>query len=287
MVQLKICLTIIQFYFFCLLAIPFNANALIGGQVSTNDRDAIFQIINKENSACTVTKITENVLITAAHCLSEDRQDKFFGFSTKIANKKLEFEGLEIEQIIIHPSWLPISKEDERNWNKILQVYDVALIKVKENESFKSIPTMEIDFKEVNPDDSLVFHGYGCRESLLNLDGYFPCKKYSLTEALPSQALLDDHGLLNELYEVLKEVIYKNKIITPGQRYYSQSASLCFGDSGGPVVRNNKLVGINTLYTFNDLQEDGLSTTGVSYLNLHLRISILEDWIKHSLEKLQ
>jgi S1-C subfamily serine protease len=58
----------------------------------------------------------------------------------------------------------------------------------------------------------------------------------------------------------------------------STSASICPGDSGGPVYKesNQSVIGINSQYIFSD-------KSGVSYLNTHTRLSEVSDWI-HSID---
>ncbi len=52
-------------------------------------------------------------------------------------------------------------------------------------------------------------------------------------------------------------------------------ASLCVGDSGGPTVRNGKIVGVNSSYII-----DQNLQTEEAYLNLHSRISNVQGWIR-------
>lgn len=64
---------------------------------------------------------------------------------------------------------------------------------------------------------------------------------------------------------------------TKGQKFDPSAPSLCPGDSGGPVYNlDGEIVGVNAQYTFKPKDP-----SGVSYTNLHTKISAVADWLQN------
>lgn len=264
-----------------ILGTPITSRAVIGGKLDLSDGAGILQILMTEDGACTATKIGKNLLITAAHCF--DDSANLVGFSVKSVNKGMEFTSLSSEKVIIHPSYKALINTD---YEESIKVLDIAIVRVKESAEFDLLPTRQFDFSQITPETRLSFYGYGCDKSVNDLENYFPQRKVSETVSLKIETLKSKHGIMTSLYKELSALIYRNSIITPGQRYNSMQASVCYGDSGGPIFKEDKIVGINTLYTFNDINNDGESTSGISYLNLHARVSTAKEWIEQTLKEI-
>lgn len=273
----------LYFSLLLLLSFPFTGYAVIGGSADQATESGVMLVAMNDDGFCTATKIAPDLLITAAHCFDESA--KIIGFSNKQSNQSFKINKLSMKDVVIHPSYAALEANTE--YTESIKVQDIAIVKVSRTPEFDAVPVRELDFSEIAPGEELNFYGYGCSQSLNNLEGYFPFRKTAKVDSLSEECLSENHGVLTEFYQDLSSLIYKNNIVTPGQRRQSDSASLCLGDSGGPVMKNGKIVGINTLYTFNDLTDEGESASGVSYLNLHARLSKAQGWIQESMRKLK
>lgn len=261
---------------------PLTSKAVIGGKLDLSDGAGVLQILMTENGMCTATKIGKSLLITAAHCF--DDSASLVGFSVKSINNDFEFTPLTTEKVIIHPSYEALTNTD---YEESIKVLDIAIVRIKESPEFDLLKLRQFDFSHITPATRLSFYGYGCDKSVNDLENYFPQRKISETVSLNIESLKSKHGIMTPFYKELSELIYRNNIITPGQGYDSTQASVCYGDSGGPLFKDDRIVGINTLYTFNDINNDGGSTSGISYLNLHARVAKAKEWIKQTLKDIE
>lgn len=234
------------------------------------------------SSACTATKIAENFIITAAHCFYGINVFKM-GFSNKSINADFEYKDLAFKKVIIHPEFAKLSQEEFDQVWATFEVPDIALVEIIPNDDFKKISIMPFDFEYVAPDKMIEFWGYGCQESINDLSSYVPMRKFAYSVVIGQKYLETGYGPYDEFYKGLAANSYRVNIFTKGRRLDPNLGSLCFGDSGGPLVLNNKIVGINSNYTFNDLEAEG-SRSGVSYVNLHSRVSFVKKWIQNILK---
>ncbi|HXH30782.1 MAG TPA: trypsin-like serine protease [Bacteriovoracaceae bacterium] len=108
---------------------------------------------------------------------------------------------------------------------------------------------------------------------------YIPVRKRATTVTKSREEFGEPQGLMSDLVEAYSKEIYKNNILTPGKSKDKNAASLCIGDSGGPVLFKGNLVGINTNYTFNDFNKEGYSLSGISFYNMHSRVSRVRTWL--------
>lgn len=267
---------------FLVLSCPLSVNAIIGGLADETDGAGIVLLAMNNQSACTATKIAPNLLLTAAHCFDESAE--VVGFSTKQSNQDFKISQLKAEEIVLHPSYVALGNNND--YTNSIKVQDIAIVKVSMSPEFQTLPTREIDFSEIVPGEELSFYGYGCSKSVNDLEDYYPFRKVAQTDSLSMDCLSDDQGVMTAFYQEISSLIYRNNVVTAGMRKKSDSASLCYGDSGGPLLKDGKVVGINTLYTFNDITTDGESASGISYLNLHARLSMAKDWIQDTTNKL-
>lgn len=267
----------------CLLLIyPLMSKAIIGGKIDETNGDGIIQLKLDDDSACTATKIGPHLLITAAHCFDENA--RILGFSNRKTNENLEFAPLSALKVESHPTYVALGNKNE--YTEAIKVLDIALVKVQVTPDFEKIPSRELDFNEVKPGERLTFFGYGCEKSVNDLEGYIPKRKVAETSSLLPKCLSSDHGTLTSFYQKISQVIDRNNVVTSGKRWDPNAASICYGDSGGPLLKNGKVVGINSLYTFNDINEEGDSVSGISVLNLHNRLSVAKKWVQEATKEL-
>jgi hypothetical protein len=97
--------------------------------------------------------------------------------------------------------------------------------------------------------------------------------KYAQLAALPATALLHPGGYFTSAADPTFVNLGGSYFFTPGKNLVATAASLCPGDSGGPVYRTNRtaetIVGVNAYYSFKPPSEDG---PGVSVTNWHTRL---------------
>jgi secreted trypsin-like serine protease len=275
------------------LLISFSAISkplIIGGNTdTTNNKNGIFHLAivdTVESGACTATKISKNFIITAAHCF-HGKKVKQLGFSYASKNPEMDFLPLDFEQIYMHPSFEKLSREEvEEDNSSNFKTSDIALLKIKPNPQFDELEIVELDFEVVQTEKSAKIWGYGCQETINDTSNYVPERKFGSSRTLKIKELEVNHNQMADYYSHYAESIFDFNIITAGNKMETSSPSLCLGDSGGPLLINNKLVGINANYTFNDMNPNDPNETGkgISYINLHARISKIKSWIEDTLK---
>ena len=290
-----------------LISISFSTQlfALIGGEVAKAGEGAgVFQIVVQDNknadinNQCTATKIREDVLLTAAHCFGNiQERSGILGFTTKIDNSDFDFEGVEISKVVIHSSYVlevKIETQDSSNDENSLGTdedelgsdqIDMAIVFLKTGTSFGKIATREIDYEFVNPNASVEIWGYGCQRSTNSIDDYSPLKKHGTSKTLEQVILGKNYGRLTTAVHNEANIIYQNNILTAGLNIDSKASSVCFGDSGGPLFKDGKLVGVNTTYLAKGMDQNGKSPSGKTDVNYHQRLSVVKDWLKEELSK--
>ena len=189
-----------------------------------------------------------------------------------------------VEQTVIHPAWVETRNAFPQASGIVLKGEhppDVAVIilTAASKEKLASIPAASVDMRRVAKGDDVVIMGYGCESGI---DGAqdFPTGKKRLkfheTETLGKNALVHvgAHIPSSEAGEV-----YAGYTITPGRSLDADEASLCPGDSGGPVYRDDgtdtHVVGVNGYYSFLPLAQD---PQRVSLTNWHTRLDGESRW---------
>ena len=264
----------------------FSSVKTIGGHVDRIDNsNGVLHLAIRdsvESGACTATKIADNYIITAAHCF-HGKEITALGMSTLSVNPSYNFTPLEFDQIIMHPEFEKLSIEDVETIGVTFATPDIAIVRVVPSEEFKKLKTVEINYEFIGTHEAVEFWGYGCQETINDISNYIPTRKNASTITVGEEYMREGYGVYNEFHQSYSKVAYEISIFTIGKSKDSSGSSLCLGDSGGPVIHNNKIVGVNSNYTFNDLNSNG-TLSGVSYLNLHSRISFVSSWIKEIIE---
>ncbi len=142
---------------------------------------------------------------------------------------------------------------------------DVALFIVKTETP--QIPVININFSPLVVGDEVSMVGAGCTRDIE--PGGRGEMRYALTNILSHEALVHRHSL----YRNIAEITGQSDWVTPGYGVSARNASLCPGDSGGPMLSKNasgewEIAGIAADYTFNGPYRDG----NVTVTNLHTRL---------------
>ena len=247
-----------------------SAYALIGGDLATSRqyRSTVF------NGSCTGAKIAPRKFLFAAHCFIDNETKALTPeFAPRSRMNLKTHYGTEyavtLENIYVHPSYINELVRLGRRWkiNVGGGSFDVAIVKVKENTP--NIPQGTIDYSPIQLNDPVVIGGYGCEKEAKRV---YPQRsgRYKIyttnVEATP-------HVKFIENADALKFERYN--YFTPGNRMDASAASLCPGDSGGPVYRpgTRSIVAVNSSYLFTD-------RSAISYVNAHAKLNLIKSWIE-------
>ncbi len=174
-----------------------------------------------------------------------------------------------MKEVYINPSYPKYKKLNQTFNSSDIAVIEIDLIDGAYLQTFLKLPDLELDFSIVSPGETLSVYGYGSENRGQSEYGIYNKKVIELA------------GLENTAFSLIckknfpglnqfTSIIFKKKIITAA----SATSGMSEGDSGGPVLRNGKIVGINSSY----LNNKDIRFSSV-YLNLHTRVSEVKDWI--------
>lgn len=245
--------------------LPGASADLIGGDVAPADVAGSVLLVDDR---CTAARIGERHLLLAAHCVLTLSGSGRSLLPTLDANYRrggtvrvtdsndvtsARYRDLTVVRTHVHPAWLEACGTSGCAFDQSLRGVappDIAVIETVEAPP-GTIATVDTSF--VGAGDALLLVGYGCEKSV-NAATAPRRLKFAMADAI--HATEDLSGAARRSY-----------FETAGQGS-GGAASLCPGDSGGPVFRAGtgaRIVGINAYYTFAD-------QTGVSSTNLHTRI---------------
>ena len=230
------------------------------------------------NSKCTGSKISEFKFLIAAHCVlnkqtARHKSNLLEGLSINLVNSTATLKRT-IKNVSVHPSYIRELKRrilNEESRKAIsFKAFDIAIIEIREKSA--SIPIAQINYDTVEIGEEVILTGFGCEDSLNST------KKYpeSLLLAKSIVVSTEDHDFYYK--RDLSDLVNFN-LATAGFSYHSSFASICPGDSGGPLYKksDNSIIGINAQYLFKDKM-------GISFLNIHTSIHKSSEWIREQLE---
>lgn len=274
-------------------SIASKGEALIGGHLAAPNH---FRSTVGINDVCTAAKVGPRLFLTAAHCVSVPRPSRFepvpegFPPNDGVAEDYLSGEPLLINwgldaddseqgvftivETSVHPSWwtCPLCQDP------ILAsagAADIAVIEIAENTP--TIPEARVELDPVTTGTQVVKVGWGCEErtnidpSTLELD------RYKTEDAWVIPASEIQHNTAPPISNGQVATVDASYLITAGHAQDEDYASLCLGDSGGPLYLPNnsdpRIVGVNAHYTF-EPSEDPNDLGGVSWTDWHTKTSL-------------
>lgn len=256
-----------------LISISFAQNKLING-LPVGDK---FQGVGTFNVGCTITKVGPKHFISAAHCVGKSLPSLTLNFKN--------YRGtVKVTSFHVHPSWIKDCSTFHCTGHEVGSSRmtpgrsDVVFINVKEETP--AIPIIPVHFEELHSGTEVAMVGGGCTRSVE--PGGAGKMRYALTNLITSDHLTHEHSL----YRNIAEITGQSNWITPGYDKENVNASLCPGDSGGPLLTNIndewKIVGIAADYTFDGPYQDGAPTI----TNLHTRLddqsfNQIGEWIRN------
>jgi hypothetical protein len=184
------------------------------------------------------------------------------------------WQSVEVERTVIHPAWLEAAERTPRVI--VLGTKpppDVALIVLTEESASRidQLPITPIDPTPVSDGEPVWIMGYGCEQgvdaAVLYPEGN-PRLKAVETATLAADSLIHD-GMFIPAGRAGQ--IHGRYTVTAGKLLDETSASLCPGDSGGPVYRQDgaAIIGVNAMYSFVPRWRD---LDRIAYTNWHTRL---------------
>ncbi|WP_437725574.1 trypsin-like serine protease [Sorangium sp. So ce861] len=230
---------------------------------------------------CTAAKVGPRHFLTAAHCVDDEftatvhpayGPGNTYSVTADNTPPLSPYVNLTIQQTYIHPEWLEDCAAalalgaSDCAVNVLNPGYTPDLAVVVVNELSPTIPEAVVDGAPVAVGDPVVATGYGCEDPSGSGGGLF--KLQNLT-ASPSSVLNHPGSYVSG--QAINDVAAAY-VLTPGYASSTSNASLCPGDSGGPLYRQSStslvVVGVNAYYTF----PSGWSGPAPSQTNWHTRL---------------
>jgi hypothetical protein len=252
---------------------------LVGGQVV--DPSQLSSTIYVE-TICTAAKVGPRHILLAAHCVHNaahnDVNSRYapgqqirISASKTIAWDDPSYRTFEIERTFIPPWWTSGCKRPcVNNMLGAAHPEDVAVIVVKSE--IVGIPTASVDLRPIELGDPVLITGVGCEAGLRG-----PSDPHTMRQKVQRTSTIDwshlgEYGRPKPTPQEL-DVLAAKYFLTPGQSLDPKEASLCPGDSGGPVYREDTagpvIVGVNSFYSFPPEASD---PNGISNTNWHARV---------------
>ncbi len=225
-----------------------------------------FPAVGTFNLGCTITKVGPKQFISAAHCVGKNLPSLNLTF-------KVYRGTVKVNSFHVHPTWIKDCSQFNCTGKEVGSSRmtpgrsDVVFINV--NEETPDLPMISIHFDELELGTKVAMVGAGCTRSIE--PGGSGKMRYAITQLIAPENLTHEHSLYKEIFDVTG----RSNWITSGFGKSNVHASLCPGDSGGPLLTEIdgewKVVGIAADYTFDGRYQDGAPTI----TNLHTRLDDL------------
>ncbi len=255
-----------------------DESALIGGKIAEEHE---FLATLRVQGNCTASRVGPRHILMAAHCVSDSVSKSVLASfrpgatmmltgANKVINDKSSLDWLvTIAHTYVESSYF----EGDLLGVRVLDAAvasDVALVELTADaeDRLSSVPVAQVDISPVKRGDPIVIMGYGCE---VGLTAPVPNARVLKQQATNVISLEDSH--FNRPGQTSAALVDNGYFFSPGQRLDPAAASLCPGDSGGPVYRGESgarlVVGVNAYYTFADKNKQD-----VSVANWHTRFDL-------------
>lgn len=263
--------------------------ALIGGAPATADQ---FRSTVGFGGVCTAAKVGPRHFLTAAHCVAVPRPgqlgpvpdpfppndgvgEKYSPGSPLLIHWGLNVDDpeqaeLTITSTSIHPSWwdCPLCQDPTRT-----AAADIAVVEIAEDTP--QIPQARVELDRIGVGAPVVEVGWGCEVTTQLPPGTrVELDRYKLDDAatiVASEVQRHEPRISDEQLARIDS----SYLITAGRDQDPDDASLCMGDSGGPLYladeADPRVIGVNSDYTFRSAQP---APGGISWTDWHTRTSL-------------
>lgn len=269
-----------------------NDRELIGGDPAGEN---YFRSTVALGDSCTAAKVGAHLFLTAAHCVALGRpphgmsppenfppndgiRDDYLPGQRLLINWGIDANSAEKAQFTIvktsiHPSWwtCPLCSEPILGTDGAA---DIAVIQISEDTP--TIPEASVELSAPAMGTRVVKVGWGCEERT-NVE---PCTvhlnrfKAAAAQTISATEIQRYDSRITDEQAAMVDASY---LITPGHDQDAQNASLCLGDSGGPLYLADsaapRVVGVNSDYTFKPISDPN-DLGGVSWTDWHTRTSL-------------
>ncbi|KAL0275132.1 UNVERIFIED_CONTAM: hypothetical protein PYX00_003089 [Menopon gallinae] len=203
---------------------------VVAGRMADIDEFPYQAVIERPGRThCGASVIAPRVLLTAAHCLnpvwgkptiSEKEMWVRLGSNTSLVGGRV----YHIERAVPHEKYKPKSSDDE---------YDIALIFLKEQIAFgPNVKMIRLPTRPAKVGDLAYVTGYG-RQELRSSD--------QMRQLMAIEIPILKNKVCNEIIKIFNKQI-SDTLLCAGRK--TGHADACLGDSGGPMVVDDVIVGI-------------------------------------------
>ncbi|XP_011496946.1 PREDICTED: chymotrypsin-2-like [Ceratosolen solmsi marchali] len=203
---------------------------IVGGEntiIHNVPHQVSIRIYDLNQHFCSGSIITRYHILSAAHCFNDMNNDYtnlrvYIGTNSPYANSGVRFK---ITKVDIHPEFTGRMTQDEA-W-----IHDIAVVTVDKRIKFQPYQhKIDLPTDEIVIGSDAVITGYG----KLNFSAeWFPDQIHKAV-----LTVIDIETCMNQLNRRIHD--------TQACLYKAKGIGGCYGDSGGPVVANEKLIGIQS-----------------------------------------